>query len=160
MRRSKLARRPNGDVKTKYFTLKGGLNLVDAPISIPPGMVLAAVNYELLSRDGYRRVDGFERFDGKPSPSDASYWILDYDTGSDIEIVEEAPAVGSQAIGVTSGAKGEVGVVVIDTGAWADDDAAGYFVIFALSGTFLDNEPITFLGEDDGYGSGFSAGFG
>ena len=100
MRRSNFARKPNGDVKTKYFKLRGGLNLVDSPIDIPPGQVLAAVNYELLSRDGYRRIDGIERSDGQLSPTAASYWILKYDFG-DFAISE-----GDLITGLSSGATG------------------------------------------------------
>ena len=58
MRRSYGSRSPNNKVETKSFELKGGLNLVDPPIEIPAGMVLAATNYELLPRGGYRRIDG------------------------------------------------------------------------------------------------------
>ena len=98
MRRSTRSRRPNDKVKTKYFPLKGGLNLVDAPITMPPGMVLSAINYELLTRDGYRRIDGFERYDGQESPSDASYWILDY--YESLGVISEGNIVhGSSATG-------------------------------------------------------------
>jgi len=50
------------------FTLTGGLDLVSAPIVVPPGHALAACNY--LSDDrGYSRIKGYERFDGRPAPS-------------------------------------------------------------------------------------------
>lgn len=78
MRRSNLARKPRGNVDTKFFPIKGGLNLVDAPITMPPGMNLNATNYELLTRDGIRRLEGYERSDGQARPSEASYWILSY----------------------------------------------------------------------------------
>ena len=81
MRRSLRSRAPNNKVETASFELKGGLNLVDPPLEIPAGMLLAATNYELLPRGGYRRIDGFERSDGQPRPSDANYWILDFDAG-------------------------------------------------------------------------------
>lgn len=160
MRRSNLARKPTGDVKTKYFRLKGGLNLVDAPMDIPQGMLLGGVNYELLTRDGLRRLSGYERFDGQASPSDASYWILDFDTGTDIETPFSAPEIGATAQGGTSGATGEVGLVVTESGSFELGTAVGYIVLFNVSGTFASGEAITFTGADDGFDSGFSAGFG
>lgn len=102
MRSHALRRRPNGDVKTTYFPLKGGLNLVDAPLKIPDGMVLGAINYELLSRDGYRRIDGFERFDGQASPSDQTYWIQNFQNKSGAAVAE-----GDIVEGAVTGATGE-----------------------------------------------------
>jgi len=96
------------------FTLDGGLNLVDPPINMPNGMLIAATNYELLPRGGYRRIDGFERSDGQPRPSDANNWILYFDTGDVTE-----PEVDSICTGVTSGATGKVGVVVKPAGNWS-----------------------------------------
>ena len=155
MRRSNLSRKPRGNVDTKSFTLKGGINLVDAPLTIPNGMCLAAVNYELLTTDGYRRVDGYERFDGQASPSEASYWVIDFDTGSTVE-----PGVDAGVVGETSGATGKVGVVVVTSGSWATNDAVGYIVLFSVVGAFIDTETLNFTGVDDGFDSGFSAGFG
>lgn len=51
--------------------LRGGLNLVSPPIAIPPGQASAAINYE-PDVAGYTRVGGYERFDGRPRPSDSS----------------------------------------------------------------------------------------
>jgi hypothetical protein len=155
MRRSTLARKPRGNVDSKSFPLKGGINLIDAPLTIPSGMCLAAVNYELLTNDGYRRVDGYERFDGQASPTDASYWVLDFNTGSIVE-----PAVDSTAIGATSGATGKVGLIVVASGSWATSDAAGYIILFNVSGSFIDTEALSFTAANDGFNSGFSAGFG
>jgi len=155
MRRSNLARKPNGAVKTASFPLKGGLNIVDSPMSISKGMVLSAVNYELLTKNGYRRIQGHERFDGQASPSEASYWILNYDTGATIE-----PAVDTTVTGATSGATGKIGLVVVTTGTWAGGDAVGYLVLFNVSGNFTDTESLLFNAAGDGFDSGFSAGFG
>ena len=140
MRRSTRARRPNNKVETKYFALKGGLNLVDAPITMPPGMILSGINYELLSRDGYRRVDGYERFDGQSSPSDASYWILNFDAGTDI--ISE----GDQVDGLASGASGEALIdAVVTLGSYGGNDAAGYLVLTGITGNFQNNEALQLL---------------
>lgn len=142
-------------VKTKYFSFDGGLNLVDPPLSTPDGMLLGVSNFELKVRGGYRRIDGIERFDGNLLPSDASYWVLNFDAG---DITE--PPIGSEAHGNTSGAKGEVGSITLMSGSWVGGDAAGYFILFNVTGTFQDDEIIHFTGAGDGFNYGFSNGFG
>jgi hypothetical protein len=154
MRRSRGAAYPKNKVETDSFTLEGGLNLVDPAISIPNGMALAATNYELQSRKSYRRIDGFERYDGQPKPSDATYWILDFESG---DIV--TPQVDSLVVGATSGATGKVLLVVLDSGTWAGSDAAGYLVLATLTGTFVDTEILNITGADPSFAHGFSSGF-
>lgn len=51
------------------FILGGGLDLTEAAVKVNPGKAYAAINYELGQVGGYRRVRGYERFDGRPSPS-------------------------------------------------------------------------------------------
>lgn len=130
MNRSKLRQRPRGKTKTKSFDLKGGLNLVDSPLSIPEGMCLAATNYELLPTDGYRRSDGFERFDGQGKPSEASYWILNYDAGT-------TPV--SEGDVVTGGTSGHTGKALIDG---VGTTASGYLVLTDCTGVFQDDEDL------------------
>jgi hypothetical protein len=154
MRRSKLARAPRGKVETKSFDLEGGLNLVDPPMTIPPGMVLAATNYELLPRGGYARIEGFERSDGQNRPSEASYWILYFDQGDIASPVDDGLVVGG-----TSGALGKVGVVVLTGGSWVGGDAVGYIAIYTLTGLFIDDEPLAFSHADPNFSHGFSSGF-
>ena len=55
--------------------MQGGLNQVSPAITIPPGMVIDANNFEPSIYGGYSRMKGFERFDGQKSPSDADYFI-------------------------------------------------------------------------------------
>ena len=118
-------------------------------------MCLAAINYELLTTDGYRRIDGFERFSGQDSPSEESYWVLNFTAGSIVE-----PEVDAIAYGATSGATGKIGLVVITSGTWVGNDAAGYLVLFNVVGAFTDTETINFTGVGDGFDTGFSSGMG
>lgn len=155
MSKSRRSRPPQNDVRTEYFPLTGGLNLVDAPLAIKPGMVLTAINYELQSRGGYRRIDGIERYDGQASPSAAQYWVLNFDTG-DIS----TPVTDGFVTGVTSGATGKVERAVLTSGSWAGGDAVGYLVVLTLTGSFTDDEALTMTDAGDGFGSGFSNGFG
>ncbi|RFC65016.1 hypothetical protein DYI37_03885 [Fulvimarina endophytica] len=48
--------------------LRGGLDLITPAMAMPAGRAIAAMNYEPEAR-GYRRIGGYERFDGRPSPS-------------------------------------------------------------------------------------------
>lgn len=88
-------------VKPTYYPMKGGLDLVTPAISIDPGRVFDAQNYEPAAVGGYRRLEGFERKDGQPSPSSAKYWVLMITLTGTI-------AVGNTVTGVTSAATGKV----------------------------------------------------
>lgn len=56
--------------KLSYYPLGGGLDLVTPAISVAPGRARAALNYE-ADATGYRRIQGYERYDGRTSPTDA-----------------------------------------------------------------------------------------
>ena len=120
--------------KTQYYALGGGVDMVTPPITVNPGFARVSVNYEPLEQ-GYMRIDGFERFDGQPKPSDASYWILDFDAG--VAAINEGDIVTGQ----TSGATGEALIdAVLESGTYGGSDGVGYNVLVNLSGTFQNNE--------------------
>lgn len=84
-----------------FIRFEGGLNLVSPPLSMPPGMLRETQNYEIGAFGGYKRIDGYERFDGRPSPSAAVYTLLACTiTGSFTS--------GQTITGLTSGATGVV----------------------------------------------------
>lgn len=56
--------------KTQYYPLFGGLDAVTPAIATRPGTARAAKNYE-STMTGYRRLLGYERYDGRTSPTDA-----------------------------------------------------------------------------------------
>ena len=89
-------------VDTEYIPLLGGEDLVSPALSINPGALMFSENYEPGLVYGYRRVDGFERTDGRPAPSDASYWALNYDA------LGTGFTVGETVTGTTSTASGEI----------------------------------------------------
>lgn len=137
----------------QHFALRGGLNLVSSALETPPGHVIAGLNYEPHPR-GYQRIDGIERFDGRAKPSDASYWVLNFDAGTDV------PAVDDIVHGQSSEATGVVVAVAISSGSWAGNDAAGYLIIYSLSGTFVDDEFLENMGASGSeYDSSFNGDF-
>lgn len=118
-----------------FYPLGGGLDLVAPAISISPGKVIDAQNYEPAIGGGYRRIDGYERFDGRTAPSASGYWILNVTlTGSVV--------VGNTVTGATSGATGVVLAL-----------ATGALVLARVSGTFA-TESIKVSGVTVGSTSG------
>lgn len=113
------------------FPLGGGMDLVTPMEKKAPGSVIAALNYEPVS-NGYMRFSGYERFDGRPAPSDATYWRVDYTAGGFSTGV--APSVGDR---LYNGAPDNFLVVkvITVTGTWAGGDAAGYFIATDYNGT-------------------------
>lgn len=63
-------------VKTEYTAFNGGLDTTSPPLNVLPGFCRKAQNYEQDLNGGYRRIDGYERFDGRAAPSSYSYYIL------------------------------------------------------------------------------------
>jgi len=57
--------------------LAKGLDLKSPALLAEPGSLLSCLNYEVTSQMGYRRLDGFVPYDGKPTLKDfegAKYW--------------------------------------------------------------------------------------
>ncbi len=79
------------------------LDLVTPPaIEMSPGKLIDTAG--TMSRrlaGGYRRIDGYERYDGHASPTAQSYWILNVSVTGSV-------AVGNTFFGATSGATGVV----------------------------------------------------
>lgn len=120
--------------QTAAFALGGGLDLVTPAIKKAPGIMIAGVNHEPVPQ-GYRRIDGYERLDGRPKPSEATYYVLNFDAGT------ATIAEGATVTGATSGATGKALIaMVVSSGSFGGSNAAGYLVLTTVSGTFQDNE--------------------
>ena len=109
------------DVKTltQYSRFAGGLDLVSPPLTIDAGKCISINNYECNSLGGYRRIDGYERFDGRPSPSAQSYYYCPCTFVATV-------TVGQTITGATSAATGKVLQV-----------ESTYLIIDRLTGTFV-----------------------
>lgn len=109
---------PNVDV----VPLQGGVDQVTTPILVQPGKLLSASNYEPDIFGGYARMKGIERFDGRQSPTDAPYYVMDANiTGTLV--------VGDTVTGNTSAATGKV--IYIDLTTTPDT-----VVVTRVTGTF------------------------
>lgn len=112
-------------VRYDLIRLAGGLDQVTPTLSLKPGVVRRAANFECSITGGYTRIAGYERFDGRPNPSDARYLIL---SGTFIGSV----AVGATVTGGTSGATGKVIAV-----------PEGQVVLTRQTGIFVPGEYLT-----------------
>jgi hypothetical protein len=84
-------------VQYDLISLGGGLDQVTPTLGLRPGVARRAANFEASVNGGYTRIAGYERFDGRPNPSDATYTILT------VQLVQPV-AVGDTLTGQTSGA--------------------------------------------------------
>lgn len=62
--------------QSAFFVLEGGLDQTTQAIAMPKGRAIAVSNHESV-QEGYARVDGFERFDGRASPTEAGEAVSD-----------------------------------------------------------------------------------
>jgi len=109
--------------KFDYIPFTGGYDTESRPWNIEPGKLRETQNYEIgINNQGYIDIQGYEIFDGRPSPSDSEYSILDvtitgsFSTGDTItQLVSAATAV----------------VLNVDTSGTPD-----FLVIARITGTF------------------------
>jgi hypothetical protein len=114
------------ETKVSFFPLKGGLDLVTPHIEISNGKLYDSKNYEPQISGGYRRIDGYERYDGRAAtPTAAKYWTLPYTKTA-------TPSVGAT---VTGGSSGATGVVLAVNGTT--------LILGVVVGSFTQGETLT-----------------
>lgn len=113
--------RPPGIIPAPII-MAGGLDLMTPPFQMKPGSLRAAQNFECSIFGGYRRIDGYEAFDGQAAPSSMQYWILG-------ATITGSAALNNTLHGATSGA---TGVIIALPGA--------KFVLTQVVGTFQSGE--------------------
>jgi hypothetical protein len=117
------------EVKTDYIKLVGGTDEVTAPLQRSTGTIRFGQNFEALTRGGYVRERGRERFDGRPRPSDATFDL--------VQVSFVAPiAVGDVVTGQTSTQTARVIAVV-------DNTSHHYIMVTKVSGNFVLGENLT-----------------
>lgn len=136
---------PNVKTQTQYSRFAGGLDLVSPPLTIDAGKCISINNYECNALGGYRRIDGYERFDGRPSPSAQSYY---YCPCSFVGTV----TVGQTITGATSAATGKV--LQVESTYLIIDRVTGTFVLenFKVGGVV--KGALTILPSKDGHPTG------
>lgn len=122
-----MSRRPPprfNPTKHDYIAFEGGVDSQTPPFKLRSGFARTAQNLEHDINGGYARIVGYERFDGRPAPSNAVYAILAAN-------ITGAWALGNTLTGATSGATG----VIIGVPA-----LSAYFVLTKVTGTYVIGE--------------------
>ena len=119
-------------VKYELVRLQGGLDQVTPTLSLASGIARRAANFECSINGGYTRIAGYERFDGKPSPSAAIYNLF-------LCTLTGPVAVGDEIAGMSTGAVGKVILV-----------EGGSVVVTREVGTFIASEGIAVTGGQVG----------
>ena len=163
--------------QSTYFPFEGGVNMVDPSLSLEPGELVAANNFEIDIRGRYRRIDGYERFDGQTLPSEITYYRIPFTVGTardsvfdsafSIAFDMQVPSIGDLVKGETSGAIGSILQVSVEdvtgdssAGTFPTSDAEGYVYFTVVSGTLQDGETMYFLNKDSAFGSAFNVEYG
>ena len=176
---SKLANRQisQSRLESTYFPFEGGVNMVDPSLALKPGELVAAKNFEIDIRGRYRRVDGYERFDGQTLPSDIAYYRIPFSVGTAVDSVFandfstafdlQIPSTGDLLKGETSGAIGSILQVSVEditgddsSGSFSNSTAEGYVYFIVISGTLQDGETMFFLNKDSAFGAAFNVEYG
>ena len=99
---------PNVKVLPDAAVIKGGMDIVVSPMFAKPGTARLAYNYEFSVNGGVDRVRGIEPFDGRTSPSLASFQLIQ------CTATISGIAVGNTVTGASSAATGKVIYVSAD----------------------------------------------
>lgn len=112
-----------------FVEFKGGYDTESRSWNVKPGRLRESQNYEIaINNQGYVDIEGYERFDGRPSPSDAVYSIFDVNiTGSF--------SVGDTITQLVTGATARV-LAVVTT------ETPDYLVISRVTGSFNDSDDL------------------
>lgn len=118
-----MATPPPSFERVEYDTvyLRGGWDLSTPTLEMYPGVLRDVENFDVSSvaGGGYTRIEGYERYDGRSSPSAALFTLLQFAS------LTNTPTVGQTLTGFVSGATGVIAVIT-----------ANYFVVTAVTGTF------------------------
>lgn len=112
--------------KFQFLPCEGGCDFVTPPMLQKPGRLRACINLEIGVNGGYDTLKGYERYDGRASPSAALYTVLPVNITGTV-------AVGNTVTGATSAATGKVIAVVSTTS----------IIITQYTGTFTSSENLT-----------------
>lgn len=117
-------------VQIKSFAADGGWNRETPPLRLKPGVLRDALNFECNISGGYSLISGYERYDGRTSPSSAVYYTVP-------ATVTGSWTLGDTVNGLVSGATGKV-IAQSNTG----------LVVTKVTGTFQAGEVLQISGSN------------
>lgn len=115
--------RLGGGVTSNGASYPGGFDQTTPSLSLQPGALRDIMNFECSQAGGYARIEGYERFDGRFSPSRATYVVVQVSSFTNV------PTVGQTLTQATSGATGKIIAISNVSGAY-------YCVVTQVTGTF------------------------
>lgn len=122
-------------VRSEYIPFVGGLDLISSSVASRPGRLADALNFEcVFGAQGYRRIDGYERFDGRAQPHKAQYQSVPFTDGK-AGLVVDAAIFGA-------GCEGVILEVVVTSGSLASGNAVGTLIFAPVSGAFIPGDSI------------------
>lgn len=135
-----------GGTTGQGVSFPGGLDLTTPDLRLQPGALRDVLNFEVAQFGGYTRVAGYERIDGHPSPSDATFIIVqlgnvpadftsDFDPDFDSGGLFNIPTLGQIVTQAVTGATGAIiGVQTV---------APAFLVLTAVTGVFDQSNMLT-----------------
>jgi hypothetical protein len=108
----------------------GGLDQTTPSQALQSGALREGSNFEVMLTGGYGRIGGYERYSGRPSPSDASWIIVQVASFTNV------PTTGQV---ITQAGSGATGTVVTTSSSAAGD----YIVVTKVTGVFNETGAIT-----------------
>lgn len=87
---------------------EGGWDEITPPLMLKAGVLKDVQNFECSATGGYSRIEGYERLDGRASPSDASYGIVQ------VVSFTNTPSAGQVLTQAATGASGTIVYVGAD----------------------------------------------
>lgn len=116
-------------VQYDLIRLGGGLDQVTPTLSLPSGFARRAANFECNVNGGYTRIAGYERFDGRPSPSAALYNILTCTLIGSVAVGNTIQGLSSAATGKVIAVDGDNVVITRETGTFLVGEAIGVSMV-------------------------------
>lgn len=127
-----------------YYALTGGMDLATPALTIKDGSAIEAVNFEPGISGGFRRIAGYERFDGRKRPSDATFYRATVDDPSGLSVGDTL--TGPDGTGHIIEMKGDQVFITALTGEFAEGDAVNGTV---LTSDFVERDALTQLEEQE-----------
>lgn len=109
-------------VQYELIRLGGGLDQVTPTLSLPSGYARLAANFECNVNGGYTRIAGYERYDGRSSPSAALYNILVCTLTGSIAVGNTVTGMSSTATGTVIALDGSDVVITRETGTFVEQE--------------------------------------
>lgn len=128
---------PGNSLRQQYVRLNGGLDITTPLAQATPGTLLGARNVEQRIDGGMERFPGYERYDGRPAPSEAAYYEIPFDNGNS----NGAGVVVGDTVTTATGSGVVVGVS-LSSGSWAAGDAKGVVAVRSLTGTITNDQAL------------------